>query len=140
MNIGRTTLRTGLALLTAAGALAVLPGAAGADPVNAKKGELIPIVCDKLGSLTVAVNGNGDFTPGMVVTSTQVGIPYEVHTSGTFTPSDGGAVETFSDDVVKRGPRNGRLDQCTFHVEGSEESGTFVFDGTVKISYTPLKG
>ena len=137
MNIRRTTLRTGLALLTTAGSFAVLPGAAGADPVNAKKGELIAIVCDQLGSLTVAVNGNGEFTPGLVTTSTQVGIPYEVHTSGTFTPNDGSPAQTFTDDVVKRGPRNGRLDECSFHSEGTDAYGSFVFDGSVKISYTP---
>jgi hypothetical protein len=143
MNARRTTLRTTLALLTAAGALGVLPGTAGADPVNAKTGQLLPIVCEKLGSLTVATNDNGNdhsknnFTPGLVTTSTQVGIPYEVHTSGTFTPSDGGETQTFSDDFVKKAPHNGRLDVCTFHGEGADENGSFSFDGIVKISYTP---
>ena len=137
MNARRATLRTTLALATAAGALAVLPSPAGADPVNAKKGQLLPISCVELGDLTVAVNGNGDFTPGMVTTSTQVGIPYEIHTSGSFTPSDGGETQTFTEDTVKKAPHNGRLDECTFHVEGADEGGTFSFDGVVKISYTP---
>jgi hypothetical protein len=144
MNARRTTFRTTLALMTAAGALGVLPPPAGADPVNAKNGQLLPIVCEKLGSLTVATSGdNGSdnsknaFTPGHVTTSTQVGIPYEVHTSGSFTPNDGGETQTFSDDFVKKAPHNGRLDVCTFHGEGADENGTFAFDGVVKISYTP---
>jgi hypothetical protein len=113
-------------------------GAAGADPTNAKKGEVLTIECDSgLGSLTVAVNGNGEFTPGLVTTSTQVGIPYRFHIEGTFTPSDGGEPEHFVDDSAKAAPHNGRLAMCTFHQEGSDENGTFVFDGTVWISYTP---
>jgi hypothetical protein len=140
MNTRGTTVRTGLALLTAAGMVAVLPGTAGADPIKPKTSSVFPIECEHLGSLTVATNGNGDFTPGHVTTSTQVGIPYELHLSGSFTPSDGGPTETFTEEHVKRGPRNGRLDVCTFHVEASDEFGSFEFGGTVKISYSPLKG
>ena len=141
MHLRRTTARTGLALIVAAAGLGLLPDAAGADPVNAKKGQLIPLVCDELGSVTVAVNGNGAFTPGLVVTSTQVGVPYEIHASGTFTPHDPNfPTETFTDDNVKPAPRNRRLDVCTFHVEWSDDYGTVVFDGVAKISYTPIKG
>jgi len=121
----------GAAIVIAAGA-----GSAAADPTNAKKGEVIPIVCEHNGRLTVATNGNGEWTPGLVTTNHQVGIPYEFHIRGTFTPV-GGSTETFSEDSVKRAPRNGRLDTCTFHQEGSDEYGSFVVDGIVKISYTP---
>jgi hypothetical protein len=111
-------------------------GTAGADPTNAKKGEIITIECDGgLGTLTVALNGNGDFTPGHVTTSTQVGIPYALHIEGSFTPT-GGEPEPFVDDIAKKGPRNGRLAVCTFHEAGQDEGGTFEFDGTVWISYT----
>ena len=114
-------------------------GTAGADPTNAKKGQILTIECDSgLGSLTVAVNGNGEFTPGHVTTSTQVGIPYAFHIEGTFTPT-GGDPETFVDDSAKRGPRHGRLATCTFHEEGQDENGTFVLDGTVKVSYTKAR-
>jgi hypothetical protein len=111
-------------------------GAAGADPTNAKKSEVIPITCDINGSLTVATNGNGEWTPGLVTTNNQVGIPYEFHITGTFTPT-GGSPESLADDSVRRAPHNGRLDTCTFHQEGSDEFGSFVVDGTVKISFTP---
>jgi len=72
-----------------------------------------------------------------VTTNHQVGIPYEFHITGTFTPNDGSPTQTFSDDLAKRAPRNGRLDTCTFHQVGSDENGSFVIDGIVKISYTP---
>lgn len=140
MQLRRTTAtRTTLALITAAAGLGLLPNAAGADPVNAKKGQLIPIVCAELGSLTVSVNGNAALSPGLVITSTQVGIPYELHASGTFTPNDGSPPQTFTEDVVKPAPRNGRLDVCTFSLVENDPYGTVVFDGTVKISYTPLE-
>jgi hypothetical protein len=136
MDIRATALRTGLALLTAAGTLAVLPGMAGADPVNAKNGQLLSVSCDKLGDFTVAVNGNGKFSPGLLIDSTQVGVPYEVHGTNTFIPP-GGPAQTESFDAAHNAPRNGRLDECTFHAEGSGDFGTFIVDGTVKISYTP---
>ena len=111
-------------------------GAAGADPTNAKKGQILALECDSgLGSLTVALNGNGDFTPGLVTTSTQVGVPYRFHIEGSFTPT-GGETESFVDERAKPAPRNGRLAVCTFHDEGQDESGRFVLDGTVWVSYT----
>jgi hypothetical protein len=132
MKARHITAGAALALATVLGPL----GPAWADPVNAKKGEVLAINCEVNGALTVAVNGNGNFTPGHVTTSNMVGMPYEVHIAGSFTPADGGATETFNDDVVKRAPHNGRLDTCTFHEEGSDQYGSFVFDGVVKISYT----
>jgi hypothetical protein len=116
--------------------MAVGAGSAGADPTNAKNGEVIPISCQTNGSLTIATNGNGEWTPGLVTTNNQVGIPYEFHIIGTFTPT-GGLPESFADDTVKPAPHNGRLDTCTFHQEGSDEFGSFVLDGIVNISYTP---
>jgi hypothetical protein len=118
-------------------AIGILAGPVSADPVNAKKGEILEIECDSgLGTLTVALNGNGDFTPGHVTTSTQVGIPYKAHFEFTFTPT-GGTPQTETEDIAKKGPRNGRLAVCTFHEEGSDEEGAFAIDGTVWISYTP---
>ena len=137
MHARRTTARSAIALITAAAGLGLLPDAAGADPVMAKKSQLISLECEELGSLTVAVNGNGAFTPGMVVTSTQVGIPYGFHISGTFTPNDGSPPQSFSEDNEKRAPRHGRLDVCTFSVDELDPYGTIAFAGTVKISYTP---
>lgn len=138
MNLKKINTRAGLALLMVAAPLGLMTGPVGADPVNAKRGNLLPIVCDVLGTFEVATNGNGRWTPGLVTTNNQVGIPYEFHNTGTFTPP-GGPTETFTEDLVKRAPRNGRLDTCTFHLEGTDEFGTFTLEGLVKISYTPAK-
>lgn len=138
MNRKQINTRAGLALLMVAAPLGLMAGPVGADPVNAKKGQILPIVCEVLGTFDVATNGNGRWTPGLVTTSNVVGMPYEFHNTGTFTPA-GGEPENFTEDFAKPAPRNGRLDTCTFHLEGSNEFGTFVFDGMVKISYTPAK-
>ena len=122
-------------------ASAVLVGTqvtAGADPVKAPNAEVLDIECDSgLGSLTVAEHGNGEFTPGHLTTSTQVGIPYAFHFEFVFTPSGGGAAEAFTEDSAKRGPRNGRLASCTFQQEEQAPDGVYAVSGTVWISYTP---
>jgi hypothetical protein len=127
-------LRIGVATAVATMIVGVLGAApARADP---KKGEILEITCDTLGTLQVVVFSNGPSSPGLVVGSNQVGIPYELHLEGTFTPVDG-EPESFVEDFAKPAPRNGRLDHCTFHQEGSDEFGSFVLDGEVSISYTP---
>ena len=115
-------------------------GVAQAAPVAAdpKGGEILEIECDSLGTLEVVVFSNGPTSPGLVVNSNQVGIPYALHIEGTFTPNEGEA-ESFVDDFTRPAPRNGRTDHCTFHQEGSDEFGSFVIDGEVSISYTPTR-
>jgi hypothetical protein len=113
----------------------VLAAPAGADP---KGGELIALSCDNLGVVEVVVFSNGSPSPGLVVDSNQVAIPYRLHVEGTFTPTDG-EPESFVDEFEKPAPRNGRLDDCTFHQEGADEFGSFVIDGEVSISYTPAR-
>jgi hypothetical protein len=131
MKIYRT-IGAALAIVALGGALAE---PAGADP---KKGEILEIACDTLGTLEVVVFSNGPTSPGLVVGSTQVGIPYKLHIEGTFTPIEG-EPESFVDDIDKPAPRHGRLDHCTFHQEGSDEFGSFEIDGEVWISYTPAR-
>jgi hypothetical protein len=110
---------------------------AGADPINAPNGELVPLVCDSgIGSITVSVNGNGDFTPGHDTTSTQVGVPYAFRFETSFTPTGGDTV-TEVEVITKHAPKNGRLATCTFQLEEQSDEGLFVIDGTVWISYTP---
>jgi hypothetical protein len=125
-----------LALLVLAGSTALSLGmgtAASADP----KSGVLPLECDELGSVEIAVPGNGyATTPGLVASSTQVGIPYAITLVGTYTPY-GGEPEPILDAVARRAPASGRLDHCTFHQEGDDGLGTFVLDGDVWISYTP---
>jgi hypothetical protein len=58
---------------------------AAADP----KGDPIDMQCEELESLQIVLNGNGPMTPGHVVGSTRVGIPYKLRVEGTFTPVGG---------------------------------------------------
>jgi hypothetical protein len=109
-----------------------LAAPAGADP----EGEVVELECDNLGAVQVVVFSNGAPSPGLVVDSNQVVIPYQLHIEGTFTPI-GGEPESFVDDFEKPAPRNGRLDHCTFHQEGMDEFGAFELDGEVGVSYTP---
>jgi hypothetical protein len=106
---------------------------ASADP---SKGEVIEIECDELGTLEIVVFSNGQPSPGLVVGTNQVGITYRLYVEGTFTPVDGEPA-SFVDEFTKPAPRNGRLDHCAWHEEGSNEFGSFVLDGEVWISYTP---
>jgi hypothetical protein len=122
----RKLLSAGISLVTTGILIGVAANAASADP---KRGELITLDCDALGTVDVAVNGNGLWSPGHVVDSTQVLVPYKFRFE--FTPTGGGEPEV--EEVAKRGPANGRLDVCTFTIE--EEDGTI--NGTVWISYTP---
>jgi hypothetical protein len=122
---------TAVVLAIALAALAAPP--ASADP---QKGDVIEISCDALGTLEIVVFSNGSASPGLVLGSNQVGIPYKLHVEGTFTPVEG-EPESFVDEFEHPAPRNGRLDHCTFHQEGSDEFGSFELDGEVWISYTP---
>ena len=128
--------RAGIALLALASSIGLSLGVA--TPANADpKNGLLPLECDGLGSLAIAIPGNGiATTPGLVATSTQVGIPYAITLTGTFTPV-GGEPEPILDVYERRAPAHERLDHCTFHQEGTNESGSFVLDGDVWISYTP---
>jgi hypothetical protein len=134
--------RTGipvLALIAAAAAFFGVVGTASADPTNAKKGEILEVTCDNgiSGTFEVAVNGNGLWTPGHVIGSTQMLIPYAFEFTETFIPSYGGEPEVFTENIAKNAPRNGRLAVCTFGETETTPEGTFEFSGVVNVSYTP---
>jgi hypothetical protein len=132
----RCMARAATLTLAIVGGIAMTAGQAAADPTNAKKGEILEVQCDGgLGTLTVALNGNTELTPGLVTTSNQVVVPYRLHIEGSFTPT-GGDPEPIVVDVQKPGPHNGRLATCTFHEGGSNEFGSLVLDGTIWVSYT----
>ena len=128
--------RAGIALLALASSIGLSLGVA--TPANADpKNGLLSLECDELGSVEIAIPGNGiATTPGLVATSTQVGIPYAITLTGTFTPLSG-EPEPILDVYRRPAPAHDRLDHCTFHQEGTNESGSFELDGDVWISYTP---
>jgi hypothetical protein len=113
-----------LAALTTSGLIA---GPAGADPTNAKKGQVYDVACEDLGTVQIATNGSGEWTPVLLTASNQVLVPYRLHLE--FTPVGG---ETQSLDLVKPAPKNATLDVCTFGSDDSQGS----FRG---IAYTAVR-
>ena len=116
-------------------ALAVFVPAASADPVRAKNSETIPATCDNGQSVTVVVNGNGEFTPAHVLGSTAVFIPQAFDLTFEFTPT-GGTTETETDTASKPNV-HGDLVTCSFDVTQSFPFGTLHLFGTATGFFTP---
>ena len=101
-----------------------------ADP----KSEVIPITCDGQ-TVMVAVNGNGDFTPGHDVTGTTMYIVESIDATFTFTPTGGDPqTETL---VRSKGNVHGDTVTCTFELSETSPDGTFTASGTVVVFATP---
>lgn len=121
--------KTAFAVVALAAALTVVgAGAAGAAPTNAKNSETIALDCEVLGAVEVTTIGNGIWTPGHVVGSNTVLIPYAFRFE--FTPT-GGSTEV--EEISRRAPRTTQLDVCTFG--GADETGSF--SGTAWVTYRP---
>lgn len=114
-------------------------GAAGADP----KGEAIPLECDNGKSYNVNVNGNGQFTPGLVDDGTAVLVPVAFGTfSYTVTDAAGNVVESGSEPGGAKGrSAKGVKDAvtCTFSFSGTEDGFTFEGSGSVIARITPSR-
>jgi hypothetical protein len=126
--------RRTLATAAVVAALAMVGAApASADPGN---GFMFDLQCDSLGTVTNASFSSGAASPGLVVDSNRVILPYAWETTLHATPYVGEPfTRVFS---YSRGePQNGRLDYCTYHYEVFNNVGHGVFDGWALISYTP---
>jgi len=122
----------GLSASTTIGLGVALAGPAAADA----RREPFALQCDVLGPITISVPAQAPYTPGLEVGSTRIGVPYAFTSTLTFTPT-GGEPQTSVDQYSKPAPAHARHDRCIFHEEGSDESGTFILDGEVMVSYTP---
>jgi len=126
---------------TFAGAIAglVALGAAGMVAAAPPDAETFEIDCDGT-TYEIWTNGVGDFTPGHIVGSPGVLIPYYFHDVGTFTPPGGGDPESF-DETIEKGNGNAmkhrELTVCTLEFsfedpesgasgEGTSETGVVV--------------
>jgi len=126
-----------LLVLVACGAIAVMAIAstAGADPTNAKNAQQLQAVCGTQ-TLTVVVNGNGEFTPAHVIGSTSMFIPTAFNVTFTFTPT-GGSTETETDTSAKAAPLKNTI-TCTIPFQSfSSPFGTFTIEGRVTGFFTP---
>jgi hypothetical protein len=127
-----------LLVLVAAGALAAVAIAptVGADPTNAKNAQQLQAVCGTE-TVTVVVNGNGEFTPAHLIGSTSVFVPTAFDVTFTFTPT-GGSTETETDTSAKAAPTREDTITCTIPFQSFPSPfGTFTIEGTVTGFLTP---
>ena len=122
------------ALAGAIVALAVFAPGASADPLNAKNSFAFPATCDGQ-TVQFVVNGNGEFTPGHVVGSTEVFVVQALDITFQFTPT-GGTTETMTDTASKTN-LHGDLVTCSVDVTAVFPEGTVHLFGTATGFFTP---
>ena len=126
-----------LALVTAA--VAVLAQTASADPTNAKNSQVITANCGAQ-QLQVSVNGNGEFTPAHVISSTAVFVPTAFNLTFSFTPTGGTTRET--DTSAKQNQAKATV-TCNIPANlntFTSSEGTFTIAGTVTGFFRPASG
>ncbi|MGZ4735255.1 MAG: hypothetical protein ACXVKA_04410 [Acidimicrobiia bacterium] len=131
----KSMVRSGVLLGTLLGTAALVVGPTAAGAAKGKNVQQLNLHCTKLGDIAVVVKGAGTWSAGHVVGSKRVLKPYEIHVTGTFTPT-GGSPQPIDENSVKPAPQSRKLDECTFHQEGSDNQGSFSVDGSVKVQYS----
>jgi hypothetical protein len=126
------TLGAVIALLTLLSA-----GVVSAAPTNAAKGQVLDLVCDNGHTYMIAVNGNGDFSPGHIIdggTGNLIPVSFEL----VWTDEQGSVIgsDAFSKPGVKNGV-NGDLIACTFEETFEDQGQTYTVSGTVIGFLTP---
>jgi hypothetical protein len=119
------------------GLAVVLVPVAGADPSNAKNSAQLIAVCGSK-TVTVVVNGNGEFSPAHDIASTSVFIPTLLDLTITFTPTGGGPPSVDHSIVGKAAPIQNTV-SCTLPLQPlfSEPEGSATIQGTVTGFWTP---
>lgn len=119
------------AVASAAAMLAAVPlTAAHADP---KKADVITVHCSNGQTYNIRVFSNGTWSPGLLTEGNGVLRPVAIDVSGTFTPADGSDPMTFSETASKHIGAKTQTTACEFSESGADESGTFIFGGTVTL-------
>ena len=117
-------------------AWAALAATAGAAPTNSPRAFVIPAICDGE-QVEFVVMGNGAFTPGHVLGTTSIFIPYSFDLTITFTPEGGGDPFVEIDQAAKAAPGQ-NLTTCSINnTETIPGEGTVTFVGTVTGFFTP---
>ncbi len=114
--------------------------AAWGDPVKGRNAFTFPATCDGR-QVEFVVTGQGEWTPAHVIGTNEVFHPTAFDISGSFTPP-GGDTEEFEFQATRKGQRRGvqNLVTCSFAVSGTDEEGTFSFEGTVTGFFSPRGG
>jgi hypothetical protein len=120
-----------LATVAATAALIVgVPAAAHADPT---KGDLITLDCDNGETYEIIAFSNGAWSPGLLTEGNGVLRPVALDITGTFTPVGGEPEEVFSESTSKNVGAKTETTGCTFTETSTDDTGTFVIDGSVTI-------
>lgn len=120
------------ALLTAVGMTSTTAANAAGPPVDRFDG--IYLTCDELGEIfIVSIPGNGTWTPGPVLDTNTILVPYKFHNVFSFTPT-GGTTQTETEDFEKPAPKKATLDRCTGTGEFSDDAGTYEFNVTAWVA------
>jgi hypothetical protein len=114
--------------------MGALAAAASADPVNARNALLLPGNCNGQ-IVTVAVNGNGEFTPAHVLDRTSVFVPQAFDLTFEFTPT-GGTTQSETDTSAKHNA-HGQLVTCNIDFTQANPFGTMHTVGSVTGVFTP---
>ena len=96
----------------------------GAQPAQAKPGEVITLVCGGT-TYQAGVNGNGDWSSARVIGSTKVFVPHAFGPfTGTIRDASGNVIDSQTDPAMVQGSGKQKNDvSCTY-------SFTFVSDGS----------
>jgi hypothetical protein len=128
--------RSLLVLCAFALACAALTATAGAAPTRSPQAFTIPATCDGQ-EVEVVVVGEGTFSPGHVVGSTSVFVPYAIDVTFTFTPEGGGDPEVEREQETKPAPGT-NLVTCELNFsESFPGAGTLTGVGTVTGFFAP---
>ncbi len=115
---------------------ALTTAAAAAPPTNSPQAFVIPATCEGQ-AVEVVVVGEGTFSPGHVVGSTSVFLPYSLDLTFTFTPEGGGEPVIEVEQATKPAPGE-NLVTCDVDFSASfPGEGTFTLVGTVTGVFTP---
>ena len=122
-------------VISAAALLAAAPAtAAQADPKN---GDTFTLDCDNDQSYAITVFSNGVWSPGLLTDGNGVVRPVALDITGTFTPIGGEPEEVFSETFSKNVGAKTETTDCTFTQTFTDDTGTFVLEGSVTIVVIP---
>lgn len=133
-RLTRLTRLAGLVGIVGLASATLVAPTASAAPSSSPQTVPIESSCPALGEGTFTIApppGNGDWTPGFIVGTDQVLVPYVF----TFTFSDGTTTET--ETTAKKGPLPAGSVTCTFGETFVEDGVTYTFVGTAT---GPLRG
>jgi len=114
-------------------------GVASAAPTKSPNAETFDLACDNGETYTLVVNGNGDYTPGHIISGDGRNL---IPVAFTFEATDANGDVLFSESIAKKGQMQGLtgdLFTCTFSETFVEDGQTNTFVVTVTVFVVPRR-